>query len=394
MQTRSMAHPIAQRMEQISFSGIRTIFEKANKLEQAGRKVIHLEQGRPDFDTPEHIKLASQEALAKGAVHYTSNYGILPLRQAIAHKLAHDNGISVDPESELIVTAGVSEGLMMSMLALLNPGDEVLIPEPVFPVYLMTARMAGAIPVTVPTSEKHGYKPQLSDLKAKLTSKTKMLVINTPGNPTGCVLGHDDLERIAHFAIGNDLLVLSDEIYEKLIYDGQTHVSIASLPGMKERTITLNGFSKSYAMTGWRMGYLAADRKLIDALIRIHQYSVVCSTSFAQWGALAALEGPQNAMQSMQQTFARRRNFITHELGKIPGITFAMPQGALYVYIDVSHITDNAYRLADQLLEHSQIAVVPWDKQHIRIAYGNSHHNLEIAMQRMQHALGLKLAAS
>lgn len=374
---------IAKRMNNIPFSSIRTIFERVSKLEQQGKKVIHLEVGRPDFDTPQHIKQAGQKALQDGEVHYTSNYGILPLREAIARKLAHDNQLVFDAKREIIVTAGVSEGIMMTMMALLNPDDEVLILEPLFPCYLKAARMAGAIPVAVPVSAENAYQPSKATLETLITPRTRMLVVTTPGNPSGVVLTAATLQLLADFAIEHDLLVLADEIYEKLIYDGCQHISIASLPNMRERTITLNGFSKSHAMTGWRLGYVAADAAWIDAMIRIHQYSVVCATSFAQWGGVAALEGSQQCVETMVHEFNRRRLLVIEQLQAISGLSFPKPQGAMYVYVNVSKISQNAYQLADALLEQSHVAVVPWNQQHIRLSYGNSYDNLKEALERI-----------
>lgn len=376
---------IAERMRQIPFSGIRTIFERVNKMEQEGATVIHLEVGRPDFDTPAHIKQACYQALCEGNVHYTSNYGILPLREAIANKLKRDNQLDFDPKTEIIVTAGVSEGIVITMMALLNPGDEVLIPEPLFPCYGMAARMAGAIPVTVPVYAENDYQPARADLESRLSKRTRLLVLTTPGNPTGIVLTESTLQSLADFALANNLLVMADEIYEKLIYDNRQHISIASLPGMRAQTITLNGFSKSHAMTGWRLGYVAADARLIQALIRIHQYSVVCTNSFAQWGGVAALEGPQLELQAMVEEFDRRRLLVIQQLQDIQGLSFPLPQGAMYVYLNVSEITENAFQLADDLLEQVHVAVVPWDRQHIRISYGNSYENIKLALQRMRH---------
>lgn len=378
---------IAERMDRIPFSRIRTIFERVNRLEQEGVPVIHLEVGRPDFDTPEHIKQAGYRALHSGQVHYTSNYGILPLREAIARKLEHDNHLVFNPKTEIIVTAGVSEGILITMMALLNPGDEVLIPEPLFPCYVKAARMAGAIPVAVPVYAKNKYQPARVDLESRLSKRTRMLVVTTPGNPSGVVMSESTLKDLACFSIENDLLVMADEIYEKLIYDNCRHISIASLPGMRSRTITLNGFSKSYAMTGWRLGYVAAEEWLIQALIRVHQYSVVCATSFAQWGGVAALEGSQMCVQTMVDEFNRRRLFLIEQLQNIPGISFPRPEGAMYVYVDVSRLTQSAYQLANDLLEHAHVAVVPWDERHIRISYGNSYENLETALERMSECL-------
>ncbi len=376
---------VAKRMGQIHYSGIRTIFESVSQLERQGYPIIHLEIGQPDFDTPEHIKQAAYNALYEGQVQYTSNYGILPLRRAIASKLKRENALIVDPETELIVTTGVSEAIMITMMALLNPGDEVLIMEPLFPCYPMSVRMAGAVPVSVPTYAVNNYQTLRSGLEGLVTLRTKMLVLTTPGNPTGTLLNMETLRELADFSIQHNLLVVADEIYEKLIYDGSSHISIASLPGMGRRTLTLNGFSKSYAMTGWRLGYVAADKSLIQALVRIHQYSVVCSTSFAQWGAVAALEGTQEPMRQMVAELNRRRLMLIEALNKIPDLSFCRPQGAMYVYIDVSQIAEDAYVLAEELLYCAHVAVVPWDSRHIRISYSTSYDDIKIAMEKMQN---------
>jgi aminotransferase len=262
----------ARRMNAIPFSGIRKIFQAAAELESQGQQVIHLEIGRPNFDTPQHIKESAKQALDEGFVHYTSNYGILELREAIAEKLHSENGIQVDPQSEIIVTLGANQALSTSMLALLDPGDEVLVSDPFYLNYLNCMRLAEARAVRVPLREENEFQVAPSDLEQAITRKTKMIIINSPHNPTGAVLDRETLEAVAKIAIEHDLLVLSDEIYEKLIYDGTKHYSIASLPGMAERTVTVNGFSKAYSMTGWRLGYVAARQGLIDPLIRAHQY--------------------------------------------------------------------------------------------------------------------------
>jgi aspartate/methionine/tyrosine aminotransferase len=243
--------------------------------------------------------------------------------------------------------------------------------------------MAGAVVVTVPVSAENGYQPTREDLLSRLSTRTRMMIVTTPGNPTGLVTSKATLLMMANFAIKHDLIVMSDEIYEKLIYDGLQHISIASLPGMRERTLTLNGFSKSYAMTGWRVGYVAADARFIQAMIRIHQNSVVCANSFAQWGAVAALDGPQEPMEAMVREFDRRRLLMIEQLKQMSGLSFVRPQGAMYVLVDVSQQTSNAHQLADDLLQQALIAVVPWDNRHLRLSYGNSYANLQTALQRM-----------
>ncbi|MCI0525914.1 MAG: pyridoxal phosphate-dependent aminotransferase, partial [Nitrospira sp.] len=275
---------IAKRMEDIPFQAIRSVGEEVARLEKQGKQIIHMEIGRPDFDTPAHIKQAAKEALDQGLVHYTSNYGIPELREAIADKLRIDNALEVDPATEVIVTVGTIEGILMALMATLDPGDEILIPDPAWTSYQHCIRMVGAYPISIPLKEENGFKPRVEDLEAVLTPRTKALLISSPHNPTGVILSQGELQQFADFAQQKDLVVLSDEIYEKLVYEGAKHYSIGSFPNMNERTITINGFSKAYSMTGWRLGYIAASKELVSAMIRVHQYCTVCATSFAQKG--------------------------------------------------------------------------------------------------------------
>ena len=377
----------ADRMRNIPFTPIRKIFEAANLKEAAGEDIIHLELGRPDFDTPAHIKAAAAEALSNGRVHYTSNYGIPELRQAIAEKFKADNGLDYNPDNEIIVTVGVTEGILMCMMALLNPGDEILIPTPSFPCYMRGAFMAGAEPVSVPLPEANNFVPTADIFRERITEKTRILAINTPNNPTGAIFSREILEELAALAIEKDLIVISDEIYEKNIYDGAKHFSIAALPGMKERTITLNGFSKSHSMTGWRLGYIGASAEMVAVLIRIRQYATVCPTSFAQWGAVAALNGPQQEVATMVAEFDRRRLMVVERLRQMPGISFVKPQGAFYVFVNISRLGRPAQEVAYGLLDEARIALVPWGTDHIRISYANSYENLSRAMDRLETVL-------
>jgi aspartate/methionine/tyrosine aminotransferase len=378
---------IAERMKSIPFTPIRKIFEEANRRESAGETIIHLEMGRPDFDTPAHIKAAAIKALEEGKVHYSSNYGIPELRAAIADKFKRDNNLDYDPAAEIIVTIGATEAIFMTMMALLNPGDEALIPMPAFPAYTRCVYMAGAMPVAVPTKEANDFTPSVQDFRSQITSRTRLLVLNTPNNPTGAVYSAPVLEQMAALAVEKDLIVLSDEIYEKNIYDGHRHYSIAAYPGMKERTITVNGFSKAYSMTGWRLGYLASSPEMIAALIRIKQNATVCATTFSQWGAVAALNGPQDSVADMGAEFDRRRQMVLDRLATMPAISFGRPQGAFYILINTTQVGKPPQQIAAELLEKAKIAVVPWGDEHIRISYANSYQNLSKAMDALEQVL-------
>jgi aspartate/methionine/tyrosine aminotransferase len=379
-------------MDLIPFSGIRKIFEEVTRREGAGEKIIHLEIGRPDFDTPAHIKEAAKKALDEGKVHYSSNYGIPELRQAIAEKLKQENDLSFDP-AEIIVNCGTTESISMTMMALLSPGDEVLVPDPCWVTYFYAARMAGAIPISVPQREENNFNPRIEDYRSRITPRTRMIIINTPNNPTGAVCQVSVLEELAKLAREKDLFVLSDEIYERIIYDGERHKSIGSFPGMKKRTITVNGFSKIYSMTGWRIGYAAADKELISAMIRIHQYTTSCATTFAQWGGVTALRGPQGEAERMVREFDRRRNLVYEALKEMPGIHVIKPKGAFYIFPNIKNFGKTSEEMAQYLLEEAQIAVVPGttlgecSSDFIRISYANSYENLKMAMEKMRAAL-------
>jgi len=383
----------AKRMETIPFSSIRKVFEEVKKLERKGETIIHLEIGRPDFDTPKHIKEAAKKALDEGFVHYTSNYGILELREAIAKKLEQDNNIKVDPEKEIIVTLGTNEAILMSMLGVLNPGDEVLIPEPAWFHYRYCAKLAEAKPISIPLRPENNFQLDPQDVHSKITSRTKMLIINSPHNPTGCVQSKETLEGIAEIAQKYNLLILSDEIYEKIIYDGIRHYSIASFPGMEDRTLTINGFSKLYSMTGWRVGYVAASEKLIDCLIRVHQYTTVCACSFAQKGALSALEGPQECVNEMVKEFDRRRKLIISYLDKVEGVFYVKPQGAFYFFPSIEHFKLNSEEFVKYVLKEGKVALVPGSsfgeggEGYVRIAYSNSYENIEEGLRRLKEIL-------
>ena len=384
---------VADRMKSIPFSGIRKVFEEVVRREKMGEKIINLNIGEPDFDTPMHIREAAKKALDDGKTHYSSNYGIPELREAIALGLSQENGLSYDPATDIIVTVGGNEAVLITMMGLLNPGDEVLIPDPCWLNYFYCVRMAGAVPISVPTKEQFKFIPHIDDFRSRVTPRTRMIIINSPNNPTGAVYTAEALEELAQLAKEKDLYVLSDEIYGRMVYDGARHVSIGSFPGMKERVITANGFSKTYSMCGWRLGFVAADREVISALVRIHQYSTIHATSFAQWGAVAALRGPQTEINHMIEEFGRRRILVYTALQDMPGVRVVKPLGAFYLFPNIKETGKTSVELTQYLIEKAKIAVVPgsvfgeFGDEFIRISYANSYENLERAMENMREAL-------
>lgn len=348
----------ARRMKSIPFSEIRQVFEQVDRMKARGQKVIPFHIGQPDFDTPAHIKEAAKLALDRGLTAYTSNYGLPALRQAIAAKLAVDNGITTDPDTQIIVTAGSNEALFIAMMATLNPGDEVLIPDPSWLHYFYCARLAGARPVSVPLRMENGFQLDLDDLERLVTRRTRMVVINSPHNPTGAVFRKETLEGIARFVERHNLLLVSDEIYEKMIFNSQPHFSAGAQESIRERTITVNGFSKAYAMTGWRVGYLTASPSLVGAMLRVHQYTTICATSFAQAGALAALTGPQDSVVAMMAEFARRRQAVLAGLQPLEGLGLVPPQGAFYAFPATKASGVSSEIVARQLMEQAGVAVI------------------------------------
>ena len=381
----------SKRMEALPFSGIRVMMERANRMQKEGKDVIHMEIGRPDFDTPEVIKKAAFDSLEKGHVFYTSNYGTPELRAAIAEKLTKENNVAYAPE-EILVTIGVGEGTYASIAAFVNPGEEVLVPNPVWLNYIHVPEFFGAMPVTYSLKEDNDYQIDLDELEAKTTEKTKMLVINSPGNPTGTVQSLETLQKLADFAKKHNLIVVSDEIYEKLVYGGAKHVSIASLPGMKERTITLNGFSKCYSMTGWRLGYAAAPVEFIKGLVRVHQYINTCASSFVQDAGIVALKEAEPDVQKMVKEYERRRNYAVKALNEIDGISCKMPEGAFYIFVNIKSLGKTSAEIADYLLDEALVATVPGSafgtegEGYIRLSYACSYERIVEAMARMKEA--------
>lgn len=387
-----MEYTTAKRMESLPFSEIRAVMEKATKMQQAGENVIHLEIGRPDFDTPEKIKEAAYESLKAGHVFYTSNYGIPALRKEIAKWETEHHGVQYDAD-EVLVTVGVGEATYASMAAFLEDGDEVLVPNPVWLNYIHVPSSLGAVPVTYNLKEENNYQIDMEELASKITDKTKIIVIVNPSNPTGGVLSRETLEKLSQLAIKNDLLVVADEIYSQLVYDDTKHVSIASLPGMKERTITLGGFSKAYSMTGWRLGYMCAPRGIIAACVRVHQYTITCASSFVQEAAVTALRDCADDVEAMRQEYQRRKDYAVKALNEINGISCNDPQGAFYIFVNVKSLGMSSMEVAEYFLEEAKVAMVPGSafgsegEGYLRLSYACSYEDLQEAIRRIKDAV-------
>jgi len=377
----------AARMEGIPFSGIREVFEECRRLEADGRDVVHLETGRPDFDTPEPIKQAGIRAIADGRVHYTSNYGIEPLRERIAEKFATENGIEYDPDGELVVTTGATEAVFVTVLSLVDPGGEVLVPDPCW-TYETAIRSAGGVPVYYDLDPATGFQPDPEGLADAVSADTQLLIVNSPHNPTGGVLDADRAAAVRDLAVEHDLTVLSDEIYEKIRYGGREHHSLAALEGMFERTVTVNGFSKAYSMTGWRLGYLGAPPHLVDALIRIRQYTTTCAPSISQHAGVRALEGSLH--EPMVEAFAERRRRVLERLERIPGMACPDPDGAFYVFPTLPAGWTDEREFAFSLLREAGVSLVPGTvfgpagEGRVRIAYSNSMERIDEAFDRLE----------
>ena len=379
---------ISERAAQLTPSLTLSIDSKAKAMKAEGIDVCGFGAGEPDFDTPEHIKAAAIEALQAGFTKYTPSAGIPELRAAIAEKLAGDNGLTYRP-GQVVVSNGAKHSCYNAILATCQPGDEVVIPAPYWVSYPDMVRLVGAEPVIVPTMERNNWKMRPEDFENAMTPRTKMLIMNTPCNPTGSVYTREELEAIVEVASGEDIYILSDEIYEKLVYDDAKHVSIASLSKEAyDLTITVNGFSKSYAMTGWRLGYLAAPEAVAKAVDSIQSHTTANPSSFSQRGALAALKGDQQAVSDMREEFDMRRNYMIDRLSKIPNVTAVKPQGAFYVLVNISQLGLTLQNFADRLLSKSNVAVVPGaafgDDRTIRLSYATSIDIIKKGLDRFQ----------
>lgn len=372
------------RAKRIKPSGIRKFFDIANEMED----VISLSVGEPDFHTPWHIREAGIESLEKGRTRYTPNRGFLQLRQEISRFIGRHYGVEYDPDSEILVTVGGSEAIDLCVRSLVNPGDEVLIPEPSFVCYVPITEMAGGVPVIVETRAEDGFRLTAEELEGKITEKTKLLILPFPNNPTGAVMRRKDLEAVARVVERHNLLVLSDEIYASLTYGGAPHVSFSSLPGMRERTVLVNGFSKSHSMTGWRLGYAAGPEEIVGLMTKLHQYAIMSAPTTSQYAAIEAMKNGDEDIEYMRSQYDMRRRLIVDGLNSM-GLKCFEPEGAFYVFPSVRSTGLTSQEFCEKLIYSHRVAVIPGDafgasgEGFVRISYSYSVKHITEALERI-----------
>jgi aminotransferase len=378
---------ISRRTQSIPPSGIRRYFDISSTM----KDVISLSVGEPDFVTPEPVLRAGIESLQHGETHYTSNSGLIELREAVSRDIQHRYQVSYNPEKDVLITVGVSEALYLVMQAILDEGDEVIVPEPCFVAYMPEVVMAGGHVVEVPTNVSNKFQVTAEEIERAVTPRTKAILIGYPCNPTGAVISRENMVRIGEVAKRHDLIIVSDELYSRLVYHGE-HVCVPALPGLKERTILLNGFSKAYAMTGWRIGYAAGPEAVMDALRKVHQFTIMSAPTMAQWAALAALDHGEAFVQDMVREYDRRRTLLVGGLNSL-GLDCFEPQGAFYAFPAVAKSGMTEEQFADRLLEEEQVAVVPGSAfgpsgaGYVRMCYATAYEKIEQALERMQRFL-------
>jgi len=374
------------------------VSDRARQLKSQGIDVIDLGGGDPDFITPEHIRAAAIEAMNAGDTHYVASAGIPSLRKAIADKLRIDNGIEVEPDGGVIVTPGGKQALFEAALAFVEPGVDVMIPEPAWVSYVPMVELAGGTAVPVALQPDDNWRLTGETLSAAWTPASRILLMNSPNNPTGRVLDDAELAAIAAFAQERDLLVFADEMYEKILYDGQRHTSIATLPGMADRTLVFNGLSKAYAMTGWRLGYVAGPRPYLQQIEKVHSHSVTCATSFVQQAGVVALTGPQEFIGQMVSAWDRRRRNLAERLDAVNGIACPLVEGAFYAFVDIRGTGMTSTQAADLFLQEAHVAVTPGvafgssGEGHVRLSFATSDDLLEAAADRIGRVLGCRSA--
>ena len=379
-----MRNPLSERVVNLPPSGIRKFFDVVNEMDDA----ISLGVGEPDFDTPWHIREEGIYSLEKGRTFYTSNSGLKDLKVEICNYLKRRCDVLYDPNSEVLVTVGGSEAIDLALRAMLEPGDEVLIPQPSYVSYVPCTILANGTPVVIELEEKDDFRLTPEKLLEKITPKSKILILPFPNNPTGAIMEREDLEKIAKIVEEKDLFVISDEIYCELTYSGR-HVTIASLPGMRERTVLINGFSKSYAMTGWRLGYAAAPREVLQQMLKIHQYAIMCAPTTSQYAAISALRNGDEDVEQMREAYSQRRRYLVHALREM-GLDCFEPYGAFYVFPSIKKFGMTSDEFATRLLQEEKVAVVPGTafgdcgEGFLRISYAYSLESLKVALDRIR----------
>ena len=379
----------AERLKPIKPSGIRRFFTLAQGIPD----VINLSVGEPDFTSPKHALAAGWEAAKEGKTHYAPTNGISDLREELTKKTYCDYNLNYDPNSEILITVGGTEAIFLALMGLVNPGDEVLLPNPGFVIYEPSILLAGGVPIYVPLLEEKGFRPSIDNVMSLVTDKSRVMILNYPNNPTGAVLSHDEIAALAKLAVERDLIVISDEVYEKILYDSAKHHCVATFPEMRQRTLIVNSFSKTYAMTGLRVGYVSGPKKLISHLWLVHQYTVACVSSLAQYVALAALRGPQDFVENMVREFDRRRHLVHKRLNEIKGFHCALPKGAFYVFPNIKGFGMSSEEFSEFLMREAHVTAVPgsafgsYGEGHIRLSYAASYEQLEKALHRIEKAV-------
>jgi aspartate/methionine/tyrosine aminotransferase len=379
----------ADRLKDLKASGIRRFFALAKDTPNC----INLSVGEPDFATPKHVVEAGFQAARKGKTHYEPTNGAPELREALVRKASTDYGLCYDSDSEILVTDGATEAIFTALLGLINPGDEVLVPNPGFVLYEPCVRLAGGVPVSVPLLERNDFRISIEDVMPSITEKSRVIILNYPNNPTGSVISRDDAAALARVAVDRDLVVISDEVYEKILYDGAKHHCLATFPGMRERTLIVNSFSKTYAMTGLRVGYVYGSKDLLASLWLVHQYTVACVNSLAQYMAVAALEGSQDFVDDMVCEFDRRRHFVHKRLNEIKSFECELPRGAFYAFPNITKFGMSSEAFAEFLAKNAGVITVPGSsfgnngEGFIRISYAAAYEKLEEALNRIEKAV-------
>jgi aspartate/methionine/tyrosine aminotransferase len=388
----NLEEKLAKRMFKLGTETAFEVLAKARALEAQGKHIVHLEIGEPDFDTPQNIKDAAKKALDDGYTHYCPSAGLPELRDVIAETVTKSHGIKVKREN-VVVTPGAKPIMWYAILALCEQGDEVIYPNPGFPIYESVINFVGATPVPIKLREERNFVFDLEEFKSKITDKTKLVILNSPQNPTGGVLSKDDIKKIAQIAKEHSFMILTDEVYNKILYDGETFNSIASDPELQDRTIILDGFSKSYAMTGWRMGYGVMREDLAALIAKLETNSDSCTCVFNQVACIEALKGPQDEVYEMVKEFEKRRNVIVKGLNEIPGISCKNPIGAFYVFPNITQTGKDSNWLADYLLKEGNVAALSgtcfgeYGEGYLRFSYANSVENIELALERIDKAI-------